>query len=132
MDPSPGCCGRKHDSGVPRYLAEFGHSFRRLEWVSEVVFGFLLLQPLVAVVPLGDLPDQRHDPSVVECHQASRGLFFPRCISLVQFSLDPDRPPEGFPEISGIEKMPGLTVEGNEFSVLLTSEGWHDEGVVGV
>ena len=57
--------GREHDPGVPRNLVYLGHPFRRLEWVSEVVVGLLRLQPLVAVVPLGDLPDQRHDPGVI-------------------------------------------------------------------
>ena len=65
MNPGFGYRGRKHDPGVPRDLVDFGHPFRRLEWVSEVVVGLLRLQPLVAVVPLGDLPDQRHDPGVI-------------------------------------------------------------------
>ena len=91
MDPSLCDRGREHDPGVPRNLVYLGHPVRRLEWVSEVVVRLPLLQPLVAVVLLGDLPDQSHNPGVIECHQAWRDVFLLRCIHFVQCSLDPDR-----------------------------------------
>ena len=62
--------------------------------LGEVVVRLLLLQPFVAIIPLGDFPDQRYDPGVLERHKACRDVFLPRCVHLVQDSLGPDCPPE--------------------------------------
>ena len=56
--------GREHDSCISGDVGQLGHSVLGLHPVSVVLSGFLILEPLVAVIPLCDTSDEFHDPSM--------------------------------------------------------------------
>ena len=66
VDPLLAHCGREHYPGVPGDVGQVGHSVLRLHPVAVVLPGFLILEPLVAVIPLCDISDEFHDPSMFD------------------------------------------------------------------
>ena len=62
--------GCEHHSGVPGNVGQVRHPFFCLHLVAVVLLVLFAFQPLVAVLPLGDVLDQFHDPGVVERREA--------------------------------------------------------------